>query len=343
MGPFSVTGQPNAMGGREVGGLANTLACHLDIENADHRKEVQCFWKAPTMPERQGLKAVDLFRAVENGQIKALWIIHTNPAVTMPDADKVRRAIANCPFTVVSDVTDQTDTARVADVLLPAAGWAETVGTVTNSDRMISRQRAVLTPPGQARADWDILAEVGRHMGWKTAFKYKSPAEIFREYAAMSSIAKSFSKDFDISGYSDLTDEEYAKLEPTRWPVAGLETGGRFFGDGKFFHPDGKAWFVQVTHRPPIAESTPKYPFMLNTGRNRDQWHTMTRSGLSPRLSAHLAEPFVEVHPEDAAQLGLSTADLVEVESSVGRGIFRLRTTDAVERGQVFAPIHWTG
>ena len=255
MGPFSVTGQPNAMGGREVGGLANTLACHLDIENADHRKEVQCFWKAPTMPERQGLKAVDLFRAVENGQIKALWIIHTNPAVTMPDADKVRRAIANCPFTVVSDVTDQTDTARVADVLLPAAGWAETVGTVTNSDRMISRQRAVLTPPGQAHADWDILAEVGRHMGWKTAFKYKSPAEIFREYAAMSSIAKSFSKDFDISGYSDLTDEEYAKLEPTRWPVAGLETGGRFFGDGKFFHPDGKAWFVQVTHRPPIAES----------------------------------------------------------------------------------------
>ncbi|MEX0350646.1 MAG: molybdopterin-dependent oxidoreductase [Paracoccaceae bacterium] len=343
MGPFSVTGQPNAMGGREVGGLANMLACHLDIENEDHRAVVQDFWNAPTLPQKQGLKAVDLFRAVEGGQIKALWIIHTNPAVTLPDADSVRDAIANCPFTVVSDLTDRTDTAQVADVLLPAAGWAEKSGTVTNSDRTISRQRKVLTPPGQARADWDILAEVGRRMGWDAAFDYCSPAEIFREHAALSSAAKPFGRDFDISGFAGLDDDEYAELAPTQWPITDRAAGGRFFGDGQFFHPDGKARFLPVNHRPPESEVSDEFPFLLNTGRVRDQWHTMTRSGLSPRLSAHLAEPFLDVNTGDAKKLGLSEADLLVVRNAVGKGIFRLRITDAVAPGQVFAPIHWTG
>ncbi len=343
MGPFSVTGQPNAMGGREVGGLANTLACHLDIENAGHRDAVRRFWDAPAIPQKQGLKAVDLFRAIETDQIKALWVVHTNPAATMPDADRVRAAIEHCPFTVVSDVTDRTDTARVADVVLPAAGWAEKSGTVTNSDRTISRQRAVLTPPGQARADWDILAEVGRRMGWTKAFSYESPAQIFREYATMSSIARSFGKDFDISDFSDLDDEGYEGLSPTRWPMVSRTADGRFFGDGQFFHPDHKARFVPVTHTPLKAETSAQYPFLLNTGRNRDQWHTMTRSGLSPRLSSHLAEPYVDVNPNDARRLGLVSADLVEIGSSVGNGIYRLHITDAVAPGQVFVPIHWTG
>ncbi|WP_171097729.1 nitrate reductase [Ruegeria sp. HKCCD7255] len=343
MGPFSVTGQPNAMGGREVGGLANMLACHLDIENEDHRAAVQGFWNAPTLPQKQGLKAVDLFRSIEEGKVKALWVIHTNPAVTMPDADRVSAAIKDCPFTVVSDLTAQTDTARLADVVLPAAGWAEKSGTVTNSDRTISRQRAVLTPPGQARADWDILAEVGRRMGWDEAFSFDSLAQIFREYAAMSSLAGSFGKDFDISGLTDITEDDYAELAPTRWPVSAKRTGGRFFEDGAFFHPDGKARLLPVSHRPPQKAPSETYPFALNTGRNRDQWHTMTRSGLSPRLSAHLAEPYVEVNPEDAKKLGLAPADLVEITSAVGKGIFRLRITDAVTPGQVFAPIHWTG
>ncbi len=343
MGPFSVTGQPNAMGGREVGGLANMLACHLDIENEAHRAAVRDFWKAPILPEKQGLKAVDMFRAVKDGQIKALWIIHTNPAATMPDADRVNAAIKNCPFTVVSDLTAQTDTARLADVLLPAAGWGEKSGTVTNSDRMISRQRAVLTPPGQARADWDILAAVGRRMGWAEAFSYESAAQIFREYANMSSLAVSFGKDFEIAGFSDINDEDYDAMRPTRWPTASRKTDGRFFGDGQFFHPDGKARFVPVTHRTPKAEPSERYPFLLNTGRNRDQWHTMTRSGLSPRLSAHLAEPYLEMNLKDVDQLGLGPADLVEVSSSVGSGIFRLRITESIARGNVFAPIHWTG
>ena len=185
MGPFSVTGQPNAMGGREVGGLANMLACHLDLENADHRNAVKDFWSAPAMPEAAGLKAVEMFKAVGEGKIKALWIIHTNPAVSMPDADKVRDAIAGCDFVVVSDITAATDTARLAHVLLPATGWGEKDGTVTNSDRMMSRQRAVLPAPGLARPDWDQLAEVGRRMGFNAAFEYETPAEIFREYAAI--------------------------------------------------------------------------------------------------------------------------------------------------------------
>ena len=343
MGPFSVTGQPNAMGGREVGGLANMLACHLDLENPDHRSAVRQFWESGPLPEAPGLKAVDMFRAVGTGQIKALWIIHTNPAVSMPDADAVRDAIAGCDFVVVSDVTGATDTARLADVLLPATAWAEKDGSVTNSDRTISRQRAVLAAPAQARADWDILAEVGRRMGHVAAFDYQNPAEIFREYAALSGIAGQFGRDFDISGLSGLRDDAYADLAPTRWPVTKAKTGGRFFGDGAFFHPGGKGRFLPVQWRAPAAAQSPRYPFRLNTGRLRDQWHTMTRTALSPRLSAHLPEPFLDVHPKDAKRLNLRHADLVQVQSPEGSAILRIRITDDVQTGQVFAPMHWTG
>ncbi|WP_136634863.1 nitrate reductase [Pseudooceanicola onchidii] len=343
-GPLSVTGQPNAMGGREVGGLANMLACHLDIENPDHRSAVRSFWEAPVMPEAPGLKAVDMFRAVGDGRIKALWIIHTNPAVTMPDADRVRDAIAGCDFTVVSDVTGATDTARLADVLLPATAWAEKDGTVTNSDRTISRQRAVLTAPGSARPDWAILAEVGRRMGFDAAFDYASAAEIFREYAALSGIAgRCFGRDFDISGLMDIDDEAYDAFAPVRWPVTQARTGGRFFADGQFFHADGKARMIPVRWQPPAAKTDRRYPFRLNTGRIRDQWHTMTRTALSPRLSAHLAEPFLELHPDDAQRQGIAAADLVQIQSPTGRAILRARITDSVQPGQVFAPMHWTG
>lgn len=342
-GPLSVTGQPNAMGGREVGGLANMLACHLDLENADHRAAVRQFWDAPAIPEAPGLKAVDMFQAVGDGRIKALWIIHTNPAVSMPDADAVRDAIAACPFTVVSDITGATDTARLADVLLPATAWAEKDGTVTNSDRTISRQRKVIDAPGQARPDWDILAEVARRMGFTSAFDYASPAEIFREYAALSKVAAQLGRDFDVSGLSNISDTQYDDMEPRRWPVTSTREGGRFFGDGAFFHPDGKARFIPVRFKPPAARTEPRFPFRLNTGRLRDQWHTMTRTSLSPRLSAHLPEPFLDIHPADATALGLSAADLVRVTSPIGSSILRARITDSVQQGNVFAPIHWTG
>ena len=343
MGPLSVTGQPNAMGGREVGGLANMLACHLDLENPDHRSAVRTFWDAPQMPDAPGLKAVDMFRAVGDGRIKALWIIHTNPAVSMPEADAVRDAIAGCDFTVVSDITAATDTARLADVVLPATAWAEKDGTVTNSDRTIGRQRAVLPAPGAARPDWAILAEVGRRMGFERAFDYDCPAEIFREYATLSGIAGRFGRDFDISGLADIDDRAYADLDPARWPVSPARKGGRFFADGRFFHSDGKSRFVPVSYRPPAARTGPRYPFRLNTGRLRDQWHTMTRTALSPRLSAHLPEPFIDLHPDDAKAQGIRPADLVRVQSPHGQAILRARITDSVQPGQVFAPMHWTG
>ena len=341
MGPFSVTGQPNAMGGREVGGLANMLACHLDLENADHRAAVQAFWRSPTMAEKPGLKAVDMFRAVESGQIKALWIMHTNPAVSMPDADRVARAIAACDFTVVSDITAATDTARLAKVLLPATAWGEKDGTVTNSERRISRQRSFRAAPGQARADWWQLAQVARRMGF-AGFDWTGPDEIFTEYAQLSGVAGRLGSDFDISAQAAITRDEYNALTPFVWPASARKSGGRFFADGRFHTPDGKARMVAVSPRAPQA-LTVERPFRLNTGRIRDQWHTMTRTALAPRLNQHLGEPFLELHPQDAAALGLAPAELVEVSNEQGRAILRVLTTDRVAPGHPFAPMHWTG
>ncbi|SHH03224.1 nitrate reductase [Cognatishimia maritima] len=342
-GPFSVTGQPNAMGGRETGGLANMLAAHLDLENAEHREAVQTFWDAPTIPTEAGLKAVDLFDAVESGQIKALWIACTNPVVSMPDSDRVAQAIAACDFTVVSDLNAQTDTARLADVVLPALGWGEKSGTVTNSDRTISRQRSALKHPGQARADWDIFADVGRRMGWEAAFDYQSEADIFREHAQLSRIAGDFGKDFDISALSDLSDADYDAFAPQRWPISDTANGGRFFADGAFFTPTGRANMLPIASRAPEAKLDQQFPLRLNSGRARDQWHTMSRTGLSAKLCKHLAEPFLQIHPEDALACGVASADLALVTGRSGEAIFRVWVTDDVAKGAPFAPIHWTG
>ncbi len=342
MGPFSVTGQPNAMGGREVGGLANTLACHLEIEDPAHRAAVQGFWAAPAMPERAGLKAVDLFHAVEEGRIKALWIMCTNPAVSMPDADRVAKAIAGCAFVVVSDCMAATDTTRLAHVLLPAATWGERDGTVTNSERRISRQRPFRPAPGEAMQDWRIIAGVAARMGWADAFGWSGSAAVFAEHAALSGVAGALGGDFDISDHAGLAEAGYAALAPFVWPAAGARQGGRFFGAGAFHTADGKGRMVPVA---PLAgtEGDAAHPFRLNTGRIRDHWHTMTRTGLSPKLGAHVAEPFLEVNPADAARLGLLPAMLAEVTSACGRAVLRVLVTERVGQGQVFAPIHWTG
>jgi assimilatory nitrate reductase catalytic subunit len=338
MGPFSVTGQPNAMGGREVGGLANMLACHLEIENPDHRAAVQEFWQAPALPERPGLKAVDLFRAVGEGRIKAIWIIHTNPVVSMPEADVVAAALRRCPFVVVQDITADTDTARLAHVLLPATAWAEKEGTVTNSERRISRQRSVLPAPGQARDDWRILADVAGRMGWRDAFAWADAAGVFAEYAALSGVAGGLGSDFDISDHTGIDSEGYRTLAPFCWPANPRKSGGRFFAEGRFHTPDGKARMLPIR----VPERVVADGLRLNTGRVRDQWHTMTRTGKSVRLSAHLAEPFLELNPADAEIHGLNAADLVEVSNDLGRAILRVVVTDRVMPGQPFAPIHWT-
>ncbi|MEL6450026.1 MAG: nitrate reductase [Pseudomonadota bacterium] len=339
MGPFSVTGQPNAMGGREVGGLANMLANHLDIENADHRAAVQGFWRSPAICTAPGLKAVDLFQACADGKIKALWVMSTNPAASLPDAGAVAEAIAAVPFTVVSDIMARTDTGDLADVLLPATGWGEKDGTVTNSERRISRQRAFLPAPGAARPDWRIISDVAAAMGWADAFAYDSPADVFREYAALSAATRAFGRDFDISGLAGLSDADYAAFAPVQWPVPATgASGGRFFANGGFYHPDGKARMLAIT----APEVTVKDGFRLNTGRIRDQWHTMTRTGKAPTLGRHLAEPFVEIHPDDAAALGLGLADLVQLRAGTRTTVLRALPTDKVARGTLFAPMHWT-
>jgi assimilatory nitrate reductase catalytic subunit len=338
-GPFSVTGQPNAMGGREVGGLANMLACHLSLTEPAHRAAVRAFWDAPAMPEADGPKAVEMFERVASGRIKAIWIACTNPAVSLPGSAAVRAALEACPLVVVQDVTARTDTARRAHVLLPALGWGEKDGTVTNSERCISRQRAVLPPPGEARADWAIFAELAARLGHGAAFDYRGPAEIFREHAALSGVAARLGSDFDISGLAGLSNAGYDALAPVRWPVTATRTGGRFFGDGRFFTPDGRARMLPVRPAPaPAARG-----MRLNTGRVRDQWHTMTRSGEAARLSAHIAEPYLEIHPADARARGIAPASIVAVEGAGGTALLRALVTDRVRPGDLFAPIHWSG
>src|SRR5512138_2786707 len=219
MGPFSVTGQPNAMGGREVGGLANVLAAHMDIGDAQHRATVQKFWGSPTIASEPGLKAVDLFNAIHAGTVKAVWIMATNPVVSLPDADKVRAALERCELVVVSDCVSNTDTNAVAHVLLPAAAWGEKEGTVTNSERRISRQRAFMPPPGEARPDWWIVCEVAKRMGFREGFDFRSAHEIFSEHARLSGTDNGGARAFDISGLAKMSADEYANLAPIQWPV----------------------------------------------------------------------------------------------------------------------------
>jgi assimilatory nitrate reductase catalytic subunit len=341
MGPFSLTGQPNAMGGREVGGLANQLAAHMDFA-AENVGRVARFWDAARVAAKPGLKAVDLFAAVESGSVKAIWIMSTNPVVSMPEAERVRRALERCDLVVVSDCVRDTDTTRCAHVLLPAAAWGEKSGTVTNSERRISRQRNFLPLPGEAQPDWWIVAQVARRMGFGSAFDYDSPAAIFREHAQLSAFENGGTRDFDIGAVGSVSDAEYDALQPFQWPrAAGATESPRLFADGRYFTPSRKAQLVPTPPRAPAAQPSVDYPLVLNTGRVRDQWHTMTRTGKSPRLSGHHAEPFVQLHPLDAARFGLTFGDLTEVATAVGNIVVRLEITDSVTPGQAFVPMHW--
>ena len=343
MGPFSITGQPNAMGGREVGGLANQLAAHMELENPQHRALVQRFWQAPAIAAEPGLKAVDLFRAVGESRVKAVWIMATNPAVSLPDTTRVREALAQCELVVVSDCERRTDTSAYAHVLLPAQTWGEREGTVTNSERRISRQRAFLPSPGEARPDWWIVTQVARRMGFADGFGYKRAADIFREHAALSGFENRGTRDFDISGLARLADRQYEALAPVQWPVSGDPAQGtpRMFSDGRFFTASGRARFVAVTPREAANPTDEAYPLVLNTGRIRDQWHTMTRTGKSARLFGHIVEPYAELHPRDAAPAGIEDGMVVTLSSRWGASTVRARVSDEQQPGSVFVPMHW--
>lgn len=342
MGPFSITGQPNAMGGREVGGLANMLACHMDLESEAHRDIVQRFWQSPKIADKPGLKAVDLFKKVHAGDVKAIWIMATNPVVSVPEADLVAAALRSCPFVVVSDVLANTDTVQYAHIKLPAAGWAEKDGTVTNSERRISRQRAVLPLPGEAMPDWWIMAEVAKRMGFNHGFNWQAHHQVFAEFAAMSGFENDDTRDFDISAVADIDAKNFDDLAPFQWPWRqGEAAGKRYFANGGFFHSDRKAKFVAVTASNSLRV-TETSPFVMNTGRIRDHWHTMTRTGRAPTLSVHLAEPFVEIHPTDARALGIKEAELAVVHTAMAKVVVRALITDRVMPGEVFVPMHWT-
>jgi assimilatory nitrate reductase catalytic subunit len=343
-GPFSVTGQPNAMGGRETGGLATTLAAHMDLDKSEHRRIVQTFWQSPTIAAKPGLKAVDMFRGVEDGRIKALWIMATNPVDSLPDANRARAALAKCPFVVVSDVVEHTDTTAHAHVLLPSAAWGEKDGTVTNSERRISRQRAFLPLPGEARPDWWQVAEIGRRMGFGAAFEWTHPRDIFAEYAALTATENAGTRDLDIGAHATISQAAYDRLAPFQWPQpAGKRAQvARFFGSGRYFTEDKRANFVPITWRPPASSVSQQYPLILNTGRMRDQWHTMTRTAKTARLMSHAPEPFVQIHPDDAARMGCSDGTLAVVASPQGRVVLRVKADADQRRGAVFVPLHWT-
>ena len=346
-GPLSLTGQPNAMGGREVGGLANQLACHMELDNAQHREIVRTFWGYETIAQKPGLKAVELFEAVERGDIQAIWIMATNPVDSMPDADFVKLALQKCPLVIVSDVTRETDTAQLADILLPSAAWGEKSGTVTNSERRISRQNAFLHLPGQAKPDWWQITQVAQGMGYGDQFSYTSAHDIFIEYAQLSAYQNEGQRDFDISGLSDLSSQDYDALKPTLWPCikqadGSLKEQKRFFQHGGFYRPNKKALAVETVFQPPRSSPSRSYPFSLNTGRIRDQWHTMTRTAKTSHLLKHISEPFVEINPEDALAATIKEADIVKVKSPAGSVLLRAKLTKSVARGHVFAPFHWS-
>ncbi len=367
-GPFSITGQPNAMGGREVGGLANQLAAHMDYDTPGARALVSEFWQAPNIPEAPGHKAVELFAALGRGEIQALWIMATNPAVSLPDSHNVRAALARCPLVIVSDCVTDSDTLAYADVVLPASSWGEKDGTVTNSERRISRQRGLLTPPGEARHDWWQLAEVGKRMGYSQAFSYAGPHAIFREHARLSGYrnasprmkagkrigdkASCVKRLFNIAPLAELDRAEYDNLKPIQWPVRRDAHGSllgtpRLFEDATFNTPNGRARLVPIIPQLPCQLLSSETPLRLNTGRIRDQWHTMTRTARSPRLMNHRAEPYVELHARDAESRKLQDGALARIFSRDAQGAIRgdyrarVRISSGQRVGEVFIPMHW--
>lgn len=336
------TDKANAMGGREVGGLANTLAAHMDYDTPGARNRVQRFWGSDAIADGPGFKAVDMFEAVHRGDIKVLWIMGTNPAVSLPDSARVQEALKKCPTVIVSDCTASTDTTAFADILLPAAGWGEKDGTVTNSERRISRQRAFMPLPGEVKPDWWMMSAVAKRLGFTEAFDYQNAADIFREHAALSAFENDGSRMFNLAGLAALSDAGYDSLEPVQWPVHEKAGGvARLYSDGRFTTDNNRARFIPVSTVLPAQMPDDQRQVVVNTGRIRDQWHTMTRTATAPRLLAHRQEPFVEMHPQDIKRYRVAPGHLATLTLNAGRFVGRVRESAQQRPGEVFIPIHW--
>ncbi|MBU6437374.1 MAG: molybdopterin-dependent oxidoreductase, partial [Betaproteobacteria bacterium] len=340
-GPFSLTGQPNAMGGREVGGMATLLSAHRDLSNAAHRAEVAALWGVPDVPAAPGKTAVEMFEAAADGEIRALWVACTNPAQSLPDQATVRRALQRAEFVVLQDCATHTATAPYADLLLPATTWGEKEGTVTNSERCISRVRAAVPAPGEAWHDWQIAAAFAQRLAPQLGraeraamFAYTTPEQVWAEHRSSTR-----GRDLDITGLS------YAQLEqqPQQWPFVPGATQGRarLYEDGVFATDDGRARFAAVPYRPVAEPRDARFPVALNTGRLRDQWHGGSRTGTLGRLFAHTAEPSVQLNPQDMARRGLAAGDLVHVTSRRGSQILPAQPDSGLAPAQAFIAMHW--
>jgi len=336
-GPFSLTGQPNAMGGREVGGLANLMSAHRDMANPAHRAEVAALWGVQDVPSKPGKTAVEMFQAAADGEIKALWIACTNPAQSMPDQATVRRALQRAELVVVQEAFATAATCQYADLLLPASTWGEKIGTVTNSERRISRVRAAVPAAGEARHDWQIAVDLAHRLeaGRPTLFPYTTPEHIWNEHRESTR-----GRDLDITGLSyPMLDEKGPQL----WPLPEGQSEGkqRLYEDGIFPTPDGKARFANTAYQPLAEPRESRYPFSLTTGRLRDQWHGMTRTGTLGKLFGHVAEPSIEMNPQDMARRLIKNGDLVYVTSKRGSIVVPVQASNEIGFSQAFMAMHW--
>lgn len=334
-GPFSLTGQPNAMGGREVGGMASLLAAHRDLDNPLHRKEVAEFWGGKEINPEAGLTATEMFDALEKGKMKAIWIICTNPIVSMPNVHKVERALKNASFVVVQDISHRSETTKFADLLLPAAAWLEKEGTMTNSERRISYLPKVIDKPGEALPDAEILWRFAQKMGY-SGFDYKNVSEVYDEHCLLTK-----GTNIDVSGLSHNRLKQEGSFQ---WPVPHTKHLGtpRLFIDHQFYTKDQKSHFNVPPQIYNQSEKTSvEYPLILNTGRVRDQWHTRTKTGKVKRLLAHISEPYLEMNKVDAYLRKLKDGDVAIIKSRRGQVQVKVKVNFDIRDGVVFLPMHW--
>src|SRR5690606_13328314 len=338
---FALTGQPNAMGGRETGSLANLLPGHREAANPDHRAEVAEYWGVDALPASTGLTAIELFDAVHDGRIKALWIACTNPAQSLPDQQKIHEALSLCPFVVVQEAFFTTETCHYADLLLPAASWGEKEGSVTNSERRISHVRRAVPAPAEARPDWAIVCDFARRLeqqlrpGLPSLFNFLSAELLSEEYKHLTQ-----GRDLDLSGLSSAILDDQG---PQQWPFpAGARQGtARLYGNGLFPTASGRAQFVADPYRPAQERPVADFPLLLNTGRLRDQWHGMSRTGTAARLFGHVPEAVLGLHPDELKRRGLQAGELVRLRSRRGGLILPVQADEALQPGQAYLPMHW--
>ncbi|RZK24256.1 MAG: NAD(P)H-nitrite reductase [Hymenobacter sp.] len=334
-GPLSLTGQPNAMGGREVGGLANLLPAHRNLNNATHRAEVQQFWGSGPLAATPGYTATEMFEALEDGRLKAIWIICTNPLTSLPNVRQAEAALAKAKFVVVQEISNKPETLAYADVILPAAAWAEKEGTMTNSERRISHLAKVVDAPGEALPDAEIICRFARAMGF-SGFDFPDAAAIYAEHTRLTT-----GTSLDISGLTyDILRERGSVQWPYRLGQAEPDTA-RLFADQQFYTSSRRAVIhpVAVAFRSEAPDE--EFPFILTTGRIRDQWHTMTKTGKVSKLNQHIPQAFLELHPQDAAALGVREGDLVAVQSRRGEVRVAARLAAGIRPGVVCLPMHW--